>query len=106
VRKTQRNSAGFNMPKPSGLVERPKATTRNRYVITDELVTRVHEKMRSGPVLGGDIADLIWGPNSNRPVNKSAFHQAFSQLSKRYEQKYGVGLMSTAAYRPEHYSGE
>jgi hypothetical protein len=94
------------MKSEKGFVERPKTTTRNRYVITDELVTRVHEKMRSGPVLGGDIADLIWGTNSNRPVSKSAFHEAFSQLNKFYTQKYGVGLMSTTAYRPEQYSGE
>ena len=92
---------------PSGFVERPKATARNRYVITDELVDRVHKEIQlRGPLLGGDIADLMWGKNSNRPVSQSAFHESFSQLNKMYKQKYGVELMSTTAYRPEHYSGE
>jgi hypothetical protein len=94
------------MKSEKGFVERPKTMTRNRYVNTDKLVTEVHEKTLSGPVLGGDIADLIWGANSNRPVSKSAFHEAFSQLNKLYYQKYGKELMSTTAYRPEHYSGE
>jgi hypothetical protein len=95
------------MPKPSGLVERPKVTARNRYVITDELLDRVHKEMqRKGLLLGSDIADLMWGKNSNRPVSQSAFHQSFSQLNKMYKQKYGAELMSTTAYRPEHYAGE
>jgi hypothetical protein len=92
---------------PSGFVGRPKLTGRNRYVITDELVARVHKEwQRRGPLLGGDIADLMWGKNSNRPVSKSAFHESFSQLNRMYKQKYGVELMSTTAYRPEKYSGE
>ena len=95
------------MPKPSGLVERPKVTARNRYVITDELLDRVHKEMqRKGHLLGGEIAKLMWGENSNWPVSKSAFHESFSQLDKRYYQKYGVELMSTTGYRPEQYPGE
>ena len=95
------------MPKPSRFVERTKNPARNRYVITDELVIRVHKKMCSGrPVLDGEIADLIWGRNSKRPESRAAFHEALSQLNKRYKQKYGVELISTTARRPEHYSGE
>jgi hypothetical protein len=94
------------MSKPPGIVERykPKAS-RNRYVITDDLVHRVWLRMQQPgpPPLGGEIADMIWGKCSDRP---QAVHEAFSQLSKRYEERYGVELMSTTAYRPEQYPGE
>jgi len=91
---------------PSGFVERPKVTARNRYVITDELARRVWQKMQSAPVLGGDIANLIWGTNSNRPVSKSAFHESMRQLNKIWKREYGLESMSTVAYRPEQYPGE
>jgi hypothetical protein len=95
------------MKSEKGFVESPKPTARNRYVITDQLVIQVHKKMCSGrPLFDGDIADLIWGPNSKRPESRTAFHEAFSQLNKRYKQKYGVELISTTAHRPERYSGE
>jgi hypothetical protein len=90
---------------PPGIVERykPKAS-RNRYVITDQLVDQVWHKMQSGPVLGGEIAKLIWGVSG--PPSQAAWYEGVSQLSQRYEERYGVALMSTTAYRPEQYSGE
>jgi hypothetical protein len=86
---------------------KPKAS-RNRYVLTDQLVEKVLAKLRASAwaLPGGDIADLIWGANGNRPLSKSAFHEAMSKLNKLIEQETGREMMSTTGYRLEDYPGE
>jgi hypothetical protein len=86
---------------------KPRAA-RNRYVINEDLAHRVWRRMQQPgpPLLGGEIADMMWGPNSNRPESKSVFHEAVSQLNKILKREYGVELMSTTAYRLEEYAGE
>jgi hypothetical protein len=91
-------------PSNTRLVERYKPRPK-AFVITDTLVVRVHQKMQEGPLLDGEILDMAYG-HGKRPESRSAPAETIRQISKRYEELYGVRLMSTTARRPESYSGE
>jgi len=79
-----------------------------KFFLADRLVRKLTDTIRSAkaPMLGGAIANLVWGENSKRPEGKATFHETVRQIDKVMRQETGKGLISTTAYREERYEGE
>ena len=77
---------------------RPRA-----HVFTERVVDDIWKKASEGPLLDGQILDMLYGNSPDRPANA---YEAIRQLDKIYIPKYGRGLLSTTAHRAEDYEGE
>ena len=77
---------------------------RYKPVFTERVADQIWKAASERPLLGGEILDMIYGNSPDRP---DTAHEAIRQLDKTYYvKKYGRGLMSTTAYRPENYEDE
>jgi len=73
-------------------------------VFTEGAADEIWSEMQvKGPLFDGEILDRLYGNSPDRPATA---YEAIRQLDKIFLKKYGRGLLSTTAHRPEHFEGE